>query len=155
MLLKYSVIVAIFLCQQFPYNWAQFKRASREWKFDNCSLTNGDECAQRLYLFGYRNINAKTSVRNLPEMKEYCQETRQAEKCVKQWSQKCLKSFEKQCLNLLVSGATQSRKSLCTFKGQQTVNTQHDCMDQFKQDMNQILVVDESNLRLKLRCGCW
>ncbi|CAG2172458.1 unnamed protein product, partial [Oppiella nova] len=139
-----------------------FNTANREWKYENCSLINGDECAQRLYIFGYRAIDDKSTALNIPEMKEYCQETREAEKCVKQWSQKCLKPFERQCLNLLLSGATQSRKSLCTFKGQQrflqnrqcfikTVNTQHDCMDQFKEDMNKILAIDKSDLKLKLR----
>ncbi len=36
-----------------------------------------------------------------------------------------------------------------------TVNTQHDCMDQFKKDMSKIVTIDRSKYGLKLRCGCW
>jgi len=46
-------------------------------------------------------------------------ETREAEKCMKDWGKNCLASFERQCLNLLLSGASQSRRSLCASKGQQ------------------------------------
>ncbi len=34
--------------------------ANRQWKFESCDLSNGDDCAQRLYIFGYRQLNDKS-----------------------------------------------------------------------------------------------
>ena len=46
--------------------------ANRVWKFEKCDEKNGDECAQRLYLFGYRQLHEKNTARNDREMREYC-----------------------------------------------------------------------------------
>ncbi len=62
-------------------------------------------------------------------MKEYCSETREAEKCMKDWGKNCLASFEKQCLNLLLSGAATSRRLLCASKGQQVFNFEKKCKE--------------------------
>lgn len=110
-----------------------------------CDLKKADRCTQILYVYGDSNYQMSNTVE---EAEQFCNLTREAEICVRNFASNCVKPFARQYINLMLAGPTHVLRKRCSHTGIKKYLEHKECINATK---SRIDVCNDNAIRDTMR----